>query len=1035
MRACASTCSPPSFSPGEPALLTRIALDNRALFLAVMLICLFAGPISFLTHPSREDPEITIRTAQVRATYPGMPADRVEDLITRRLEEKIREIAEVWHIRSTSSTGKALISVEVRDQYTDMSQIWTDLRNKMQDVTGELPDGTAGPFVDDDQGNVAMATIALTAEGFENWEMREAAKQLRRLIYAEVPDVRKVELFGVEEQRVFVEFDNVRISQLGVDAAKIVSAIQSQNIILPGGRIEAEGTTMTIEPTGDIGEIEELSSLSVRIEGDPPTSVYLRDIAEIRLGYEEPPGRPAYFNGRPAVVVSVSMIDQADANRFGAVLKEVVTRFEQRMPWGVELNFVTFQPDEIQTAVYAVLNNLWQTILIVLVVVIAFLGLRTGLIVGAMVPLVMVISTLVMRQTGIELERMSLASLIIALGLLVDNGIVVAEEMQGRLQRGQDRLAAARETGAALLKPLLAASLTTILAFMPLMLAPGAAGEYTRSISLVIAVALAISWIVALTVLILFCVWFLRAGQPVDETTAFDRWYYDLYRRLIATAIRLRWLTIVAAVAFLAFGGWLFQFTGKTFFPNSERTQLQVVVELQVGANSELTGAIVERINRFLLDEARNPEVLNTIAYIASGGPRFYLALEPIDGFPNVAYMIVNLRESDQVETLRERLDRWALGAVPEARVTPKPMSMGPGEAGLMEYRIVGPDAVRLIGAAEGLKGALRSLPGAHAIKDDWENPVVALRVIVDQNAARRAGITSEDIANALNSQLSGVAVTDYRVGDVSIPVVLRAQGEQRTNIDRLRTLNIALAGSTPVPLLQVARFDGRPHFSRLKRRDLQRVVTVSGKSDRLTAQALDAAVAEDLAAIEASLPAGYRIEKGGEIESSADAQERLFKNLPLAFALMVLVLIWQFDSFRKPVVILLTIPLVITGVSGSLLIFPGANFSFMGILGVLALAGIVINNAIVLLDRIEIERAAGREHFDAIIEAGVRRLRPIIMTTCTTALGLAPIIISRDVLFYDLAVVIAGGLVLGTVLTLVVAPCLYAVFFRVRAA
>ncbi|MEM7404808.1 MAG: efflux RND transporter permease subunit [Pseudomonadota bacterium] len=1016
-------------------MLTSFALNNRTLMVAAVLVCLFAGPLSFLTHPSREDPAITIRSANVTAQFPGMSAERVENLITRKLEEKIREIPEVWHIESTSSNGKALIKVEIQEQYADMTNIWADLRNKMDDVRADLPSGTLGPFVFDDQGNVAMATIAITAEGFENYEMREAAKELRRIIYATVPGVRKVDLFGVEEQRVFVEFDNIRVSQLGIDPNSIISSITRQNVILPGGRVEADGTTMTIEPTGDFGGLGDISGLSVRIDGDPPTTIYLRDIADIRLGYAEPAEKPAFYDGKPAIVMSVSMIDQVDSKIFSATLQAVVEQYQGELPWGFEFDFITFQQNEINDAVYSVLNNLWQTCLIVLLVVIAFLGLRTGLIVGAMVPLVMLISTLVMRQTGIELERMSLASLIISLGLLIDNGIVVAEDLQGRIQRGQERVQAAIESGRALILPLLAASLTTILAFMPLMLASGGAGEYTRSISLVIAIALAISWVVALTVLLLFCVWFMKAGDPQDEEAAYERWYYNGYRRMLGFAIRFRWLVVVAAIGFLVFGGWLFQFVGKTFFPASERTQLQVIVELPVGANTVATSAAIARITEWLLDDQKNPEVDNVVGYVASGGPRFYLALAPVDGYANNAYMIVNVKQSRDVVTVRERLKFWALGAIPEARVTPKEMSMGPSESGLVEFRIVGPDSAVLSDAADQLMAALRTAPDTTGIKSDWENPTVALQVIVDQNAARRAGISSEDIANALNTQLAGNTVTNFRVDDVTIPVVLRAEGDQRTNIDRVRTLNVGVVGKSAVPLLQVAQFDGKVGYSRIKRRDLRRVMTVSGKSSSLTASELDAAVATALAEVRAGLPAGYVIEKGGEIEGSSDAQGNLFANLPLAFALMVLVLIWQFDSFRKPVIILLTIPLVITGVSAGLLIFPGANFSFMGILGFLALAGIVINNAIVLLDRIEVELAAGRAEFDAIVEAGVRRLRPIVMTTCTTALGLAPIIVSKDVLFYDLAVVIAGGLIVGTVLTLFIAPSLYAMFYRVKAA
>ena len=1016
-------------------MLTRFALDNRAVTLAFMLLCLIAGPISFFTHPAREDPAVIIRNAQVIANFPGMSAERIEDLITSKLEEKIREIPEVKHIKSTSSVGQTLISVEVREEYVDMTPIWTDLRNKMQDVRSELPSGTIGPQVFDDQGNVAMATIAITGEGFENYEIREAAKELRKLIYANVPGVRKVEFYGVEEQRVYVEFDNIRISQLGVDANSIVNSITRQNVILPGGRVEVDGTTLMIEPTGDFGNLDDLESISVRIEGDPPTNIYLRDIATIRLGYQEPAATPAFFNGQRAVVVGVSMVDQVDSGLFSETLKAVIDQFQAQMPWGVELEYITFQQEDIDKAVFSVLNSLWQTVVVVLLVVIAFLGLRTGLIVGAMVPLVMLISTLFMRQTGIELERMSLASLIISLGLLVDNGIVVAEDMQGRIQRGQDRVKAALESGQSLMLPLLAASLTTIFAFMPLMLAPGGAGEYTRSISLVVAIALAISWVVALTILMLVCMWFMKAakGAPPDEDAVYDRGYYNAYRALMRGALRLRWVVVGIAIGSLFFGTWLFNFVGKTFFPASERTQLQVIVELPVGSNTDATQESVARLNKWLLNPQENPEVTSTAAYVSSGGPRFYLALQPPDGFPNNSYMLVNVKSPDDVIPMRDRVDAWALRNMPEARVTPKQMSMGPGEVGLVEFRIIGTDDVVMTNAAEGIMAALREAPNTIGIKQDWDNPTISLEVIVDQNAARRAGISSEDIANALNSQLAGVEVTDYRVGDVTIPIVMRAQGDQRTNLDRVRTLNIAVAGASAVPLLQVASFDGRPGYSRIKRRDLTRVITVSAKSTTLTAQELDSFISEKVEAIRDGLPDGYVIEKGGELESSSEAQGNLFKYMPLAFALMVLVLIWQFDSFRKPVIILLTIPLVITGVSGGLLIFPGANFSFMGILGFLALAGIVVNNAIVLLDRIAIEEAAGRSAFDAIVEAGVRRLRPIVMTICTTALGLAPIILARDVLFYDLAVVIAGGLIVGTILTLVVAPCLYAIFFRVR--
>jgi multidrug efflux pump subunit AcrB len=1014
-------------------MLTRIALSNPMLMLALVLMAMVAGPYSFLSHPSREDPAITIRTAAVTAQFPGMPADKVEQLITSVLEEKIREIPEVNEINSTSSTGQALISVEVADQYTELHPIWTKLRDKMDEVVPDLPDGTRGPNVDTDKGDVAMATIALTADGYSNAEMHVAAKMLRRQLYASVPGVRKVTLYGVLEQQVFVEFDNIRMSQLGLDPNAIIAAVQGQNVIQPGGRVEVEGQTLTIQPSGDFSSLDELETLSVAIPNEGGRALYLRDIASVSLAYQDPPGPHAYYNGEEAIVIGVSMIDGFDANAFARALEAYLQQARVALPLGLSLDVITYQPDEIKTAVFGVVNNLWQTVLIVLAVVVAFLGLRTGLIVGSMVPLVMVVTILVMRWFGIDLERMSLASLIIALGLLVDNGIVVAEEMQARLARGDERSKAAKAVGAMMSGPLLAASLTTIFAFMPLMLMPGAAGEYTRSISLVVGIALLVSWVIALSALILFCVWFLRRGTPISDAEAYSGRYYRYYRIGMGFLVRWRWIAVPVAFATIALGVLLMAGVSKTFFPASERSQLQIVVELPVGANTYATREVVQRLSGWLTDREKNPEIVDAIGYVGTGGPRFYLSLSPIDGFPNKGYFIVNLQSYPDVDKLVDKVRVFAAAQIPEARITPKKMSMGPGEAGLVEYRLYGSNVNDLKRVADELQMAIRGVPGARDVKDDWENPSVTIRVIIDQEAARRAGVTSSDIAQALNAQLAGLQITDYRVGDLSIPVMVRAEGDARRNIDRLRTLNVARAGNAAVPLLQIADFEGAPQYSRIKRQNLERVVTVSAKHATDSAASFDARLAPSVAELSAGLPFGYRIERGGEIEDSGDANQKLASNMPLAFGLMVLVLIWQFNSFIKPALIISVIPLTITGVGLALVIAPGANFGFMSILGFLALMGIVINNAIILIDRIEEERLVRGSVAEAVVEAGVRRLRPIIMATCTTALGLAPIIIARDVLFYDLALVIAGGLLIGTGLTLVVIPCLYAMVYRDR--
>ena len=1010
------------------------------LVLALVLLAMAAGPISFLTHPSREDPRITIREASVVAQFPGMPADKVEQLITSVIEQKIREISQVSEISSTSSTGQALVHVTVGDQYTKLAPIWTDLRDKMDQVRGELPAGALGPSVDSDRGDVAMATIALTAEGFDNAELHTASKWLRRQLYAAVPGVNKISFYGVEEQTVFIDFDPVRLAQLGLAPKSIAQAVQSQNVVQPGGQIQVDGQTLVVQPSGDFTGIEEIRNLPIALENSPGQALYLGDIADIEFGYSDPPGPQAFYNGSPAVVIAISMVDGFDAGEFDRAITAALERAQVALPIGMFLDVITFQPAEIDAAIYSVLNNLWQTVLIVLAVVIAFLGLRTGLIVGLMVPLVMVITLLAMRAFGIELERMSLASLIISLGLLVDNGIVIAEELQNRLSRGMERLKAAREVGAEMGGPLLAASMTTVFAFMPLMLMPGGAGEYTRSISVVVAIALLVSWATALTALALFCVWFLRPGAPVDEDKAYAGPRYQAYRRGLSLLVRWRWVTMIAAFGTIAIGLMLFGGISKTFFPASERTQLQVIVELPVGSNTYATRGVVERLQSWLDDRETNSEVASTIAYVATGGPRFYLSLSPIDGFPNKGYFIVNVDDAGSIDGLANRIRSFAASNAPEARVMPEKMSLGPAKAGEVAYRIYGPNASELMDAADRLKSEIRQDVGARAVKDDWENPTVTLRIVIDQEAARRVGVTSADISEALNAQLSGVAISDYRLGDLSIPILVRSAGEARQNIDRLRTLNIGRADGTPVPLLQVAQISGVPQYSRIKRRDLERVVTVSSIHATDTAAAFHGRLIPAVTEIASSLPPGYRIETGGEVEESRTANEKLSSNLPLALALIVLTLIWQFNSFSRAALVLAVVPLSLTGVGLALFVAPGANFGFMAILGLLALFGIIINNAIILIERIDIERERCNDVRQAVVEASVRRLRPIAMTTCTTALGLAPIILARDVLFYDLALVIAGGLFFGTLLTLVVIPCLYAICFipgenrRVRA-
>ena len=526
----------------------------------------------------------------------------------------------------------------------------------------------------------------------------------------------------------------------------------------------------------------------------------------------------------------------------------------------------------------------------------------------------------------------------------------------------------------------------------------------------------------------LFCSWGLKTPEPVDDATAYDTPFYRFYGSILSRVLRFRLAFLAGVLGVLVLAVWGLNFVPKIFFPASDRLQVQVYVDLPVGANTYGTDATSRRLSNWLIDKTANPEVESHVLYVASGGPRFYLGLNPIDPDPNRAFLIVNVASTVDVGTVSDRIRAYAAENMPEARVFAKPMSLGASESGLVAYRIAGEDQNRLSELAEALKTAMRSVPGTINVTDDWENRIVKILVKIDQTRARRANVTSETVANALNTLLSGTAVTDYREGDTIIPVYLRSEGDERTSIDRLRTLNIAKSDGTPIPLLQIATFDGAAEFANIQHRNLERVITVSAKNQTLSASELDSRIRDAFDVSE--LPEGYRFETGGEVEESAEAQSALFSYMPLAFALIILVLVGQFNSLRKPLMILSVIPLTLIGVTLALLIVPGANFSFTAILGLLSLAGIIINNAIVLIDRIDTELETATSLNDAILKASAKRLRPIVMTTVTTILGLMPIVYSGDVLFYDLAVVLSGGLLMGTVLTLGVVPVLYSLLF-----
>jgi len=1007
--------------------LTEAALA-RPRFTAVCVALLgLIGITQYTSHPSQEDPDFTIREAVVTTRFAGMSPERIEDLITREVEEVAREIPEVKHITSSSRAGVSVVHVEVYDRYFDLQPIWADLRNKLDDLAPSLPDGTQGPFVNDDFGRVAVATIAITGDGFEFAELYEIAKRLRQDLYV-VRGTSQVDVYGRQKLQIFIEIDTARLSEVGISPSQALSALADQNVILPGGRVDVHGYEFLVEPTGRFEDLADVGEVPIALPGGGIAN--LRDFATLRTGYVDPPEQPVLFEGRPALSLGVSMVVGENIVDYGRRLRERVEAFERRLPIGVELSFATFQPTRVEQSIDGFLGNLYQTVAVVLLVVVLFLGLRTGLIVGLIVPFTILAALLVMRVIGVPLHSVSIAALIISLGLLVDNGIVMAEDIRTRIEQGEGRREAALAAGRELATPLLTSSLTTILAFMPLMLASNSAGEYMRALSQVLTITLLSSWVLALCVTPLFSMWFIRpsARRPEGDGGA-DA--YPRYRRFLVAILGRPWSFLAATLLVFATTLFLFRFVQVQFFPGSTRDQFLVYFDLAAGASVSQTRGEVQRFAGWLRDREQNPEIENHVAYVGSGGPRFVLGFAPPDPGDHRALLVVNVTPEADIEALMHRARIELAAHFPEVRARVNKLGTGPSSPGLVEIRVAGRDRARLTAIAEEIKAAFHRVPHALEIRDDWGNRTRKIVVEVDQARAQRAGVTSQDISVSLGGAFDGRTVSDYTERDETIPIVVRSERSELGALDDILTIPVfAEAGTSAIPLIQIADFDIEWEYGNIERRNLERTITVSARHAFWKAARFADAVREDLAAIE--LPPGYRLSYGGELESSREANDALFANLPLCFGAIVLLLVWQFDSVRKPLIIFFTIPLTLIGAILGLLV-TRAPFGFMETLGLLSLAGIVINNAIVLIDRIDLERAAGAPPYDAVVSSCVRRLRPIVMTTLTTMVGLLPLMLFGGEVWFGMAVVIAAGLGGGTLLTLGVVPVLYALLFRVR--
>ena len=1004
--------------------LARFGIEKSRLTILAMIGLLLVGMLSYIGLPKRENPAITIRTVVVSAVFPGMSPERVENLIAIPLERAAREIGEVDDISTLIVTGQATLNVALSDSVPvdDLEQVFTDFRNKMEDSAGDLPEGTKGPFVNTDYGDVAVATIAVTGEGFTYAEISDAAEDLQTGLYR-VDGVTKVTLSGEQEERVWLELDSRRLAAVGVQLPEVLNDLRDQNVILPAGRIDASGTDIVLEANGNFNSLEDIGRVLTKLpQGD---IVRLRDLMTVRRGYVDPMDKPVYFNGEPAVLVSVEMSEDDDIQKLGRTLLSEITRLEQQQPIGISFNISTFQETNVTQSINGALSNVGQTFVVVLAVMLLFLGLRPALIIASIVPFTVMFALLAMSYWGIDLEQISIAAVIISLGLLVDNGLVVVEDVTTRLRQGAEPKEAAIAAGGQFFIPLAVASVTTVAAFLPMLILEGTSGEFAFSLGAVVAIMLAGSWFTAHYILPFLCARLLRPKPAGDDAeNALVRGYGQIVRRVLPLGIPV----IAVSYALVYLGASSFGSLKSEMFPLSERAEYLIYLDLPKGSAISETRDEALAVDAWLRDKDANPEVKNTTLFVGHGGPRFYLALSPADTDPASAFIVVNTENFEGAVTAADRARGHLFENHPGVRARITRLSMGGSESGIVEVEITGPDADTLLEAARQVEIAFDRVPQMILNQNDWGNKTITVGIDILQEKARELGVTSSDISNVMQTYFSGDNFSTFREGSDQIPIVVRAEDVYRDSLEDLANMSIP-TDSGLVALNQVSVFQPRLDLAQIRRENQVRQIVISGKSATLSASQIEELIAPTLAGLD--LGPDYTVEIGGESADAAESNANLAAGMPFALIVMIAALVYQFNSMRRVAITFMTIPLILVGAPLALLL-TSQPLSFFGILGMISLMGIIINNAIVLIDQIDIERQQ-MPLDDAIVTAAKKRLSPVLLTSLTTVLGLLPMALAGGALFEPMASLMIGGLLLASPLSLVFVPPLYRLMFRSR--
>lgn len=1042
--------------------LSEWALANRPLVLFAMLAFALIGAWSYKHLGQSEDPPFTFKAMVVRTLWPGATAEQVSRQVTEPIEKALMNTGEYEFIRSYSRPGESQVIFMARDSLRSkqIPDLWYQVRKRVGDIRATLPREIVGPFFNDEFGDTYGNIYALTGKGFDYAVMRDYADRIQ-LELQRVPDVGKIDLVGLQDEKVWIELSNTRLATLGVSMQQVQQALADQNAVSGTSFFETATDRVQLRVTGQFNDIEAIRQFPIRA-GE--RTVHLGDIAEVKRGFADPASPKMRFMGEEAIGLAVAMKDGGDILKLGANLDAEFERLQKTLPAGMQLRKVSDQPQSVEESVGEFVQVLTEAVVIVLLVSFFSLGLRTGLVVGVTIPLVLAMTFFVMHYFDIGLHKISLGALVLALGLLVDDAIIAVEMMATKMEQGYDRLRAASFAWESTAFPMLTGTLITAAGFLPIATAASSTGEYTRSLFQVVTIALVVSWIAAVLFIpylgdkmlpdlfnpqppkpgSLSARWHAKRQQWADRYPAlanliappqhghdhdpYQRPFYRSFRRFLDACLRRRWWVIAATIALFIGSLMLFRFVPQQFFPDSTRPELMVDIELAEGASLRSTQAQAEKLEKLL---SSREGIANYVSYVGTGSPRFYLPLDQQLPATNFAQFVVLAKDIKSRESTRDWLLHEVIPKFPDVQMRVTRLENGPPVGYPVQMRISGEHIEKVQAIAREVEAKVRGNPHVMNVNLDWSEPSKVVRLVIDQERARALGVSSAQVSQFLSSSLAGQSVSVYREGNRQIEMLLRGPADERNQLELLSSLSMPTANGGSITLSQVATMEYGFEDGIIWHRNRLPTVTVRADiSDGM--QPLDVVhqILPTLDGIRAELPSGYLLETGGTVEDSARGQNSIKAGMPLFLVVVATLLMLQLRSFSRAAMVLVTAPLGIIGATLFLLLFR-APFGFVALLGTIALAGMIMRNSVILIDQIQQDIDAGHDRWHSIIDATVRRFRPIVLTALAAVLAMIPL--SRSAFYGSMAISIMGGLILGTVLTLVFLPALYAAWFRVK--